>query len=121
MDGDERGFRIALVAPGFVNPEPGGVDAVAVLAAAGWGVIALPAAWYPDDVAAPLLEQVAEEVDEFTRHGYDVIRIGDRAGLTAALAVLGIAPPDAVDPEDEAALHAFLASRPDPRPTGTPR
>jgi hypothetical protein len=112
MEGDERGFRIALVASELVNPAPGEVDALGILAAAGWGVIKLPPAWYDAAVAAPLLEQIAEEVDEFVRHGYDVIRVGDRAGLAEALGALGVAAPDAIEPGDAAALHAFLASRP---------
>jgi hypothetical protein len=111
MEGDERGFRIALVAAELVNPADGAVDALAILADTGWGVVQLPAAWYPDDVAGPLLEQVAEEVDEFARHGYDVVLVGERAGLAEALARLGVALPDAIVPADAAALHAFLASR----------
>jgi hypothetical protein len=114
MQGDERGFRIALVASELVNPADGGVDALAVLAEAGWGVVQLPPAWYPDDVAAPLLEQVAEEIDEFARHGYDVVLVGARAGVAEALARLGVALPPAIVPADTAALHAFLASRPAP-------
>jgi hypothetical protein len=117
MEGDERGFRVALVASELVNPGPDGLDALAVLADAGWGVIVLAPAWYEPEVAAPLLDQVAEEVDEFVRHGYDVVRVGDRAGLAEALAALGLAAPDAVEPRDAAALHAFLASR----PTAAPR
>ena len=35
MKADERSFRIALVADRFVNPPPGGVDAVAAAAQAG--------------------------------------------------------------------------------------
>ena len=116
MEGDERGFRIALVASELVNPETGGLDALAILAAAGWGVIQLPAAWYPDDVAAPLLEQVAEEVDEFARHGYDVVQVGDRAGLHDALARLHLEPPPTIAPATADELHAFLASRPAPAP-----
>jgi hypothetical protein len=113
MDGDERGFRVALVAAELVNPPAGGVDALAVLEAEGWGVIQLPAAWYPDDVAAPLLEQVAEQVDEFARHGYDVVRVGDRAGLAEALGALGVAAPPALPaPRDTDELEAFLQSRP---------
>ena len=112
MEGDERGFRIALVAAELLNPTDGGVDALAVLAGAGWGVIQLPAAWYPDDVAGPLLEHVAEEVEEFVRHGYDVVRVGDRAGLTEALARLGIDDPPAITPATPDALAAFLAARP---------
>ena len=50
MRADERSFRIALVADRFVNPPPGGVDAVAAAAQAGWGVMQLP----PDDYPAGL-------------------------------------------------------------------
>ena len=109
MEGDERSFRVALVAAELVNPPPGGLDALTVLERNGWGVMALPAAWYPDDVAAPLLEQVAEQVDEFARHGYDVVLVGARAGLDAALARLGRERPPAIDaPRDEQELEAFL-------------
>jgi hypothetical protein len=114
MEGDERGFRIALVASELVNPNAhdGGFDALAILTEAGWGVIQLPAAWYPDEVAAPLLDQIAEEVDEFARHGYDVVRIGDRAGLAEALTNLNLPAPPAIAPATAGELHAFLASRP---------
>lgn len=113
MEGDERGFRVALVAAELVNPGPGGVDALGVLDAAGWGVVQLPAAWYDDDVAAPLLEQVAEMADEFIRHGYDVVVVGERAGLAEALGALGHPLPPALPaPRDAAAVQAFLASRP---------
>jgi hypothetical protein len=99
------------VAGELVNPDPGGLDALAVLEAAGWGAIQLPAAWYPDDVAAPLLEQVAEQAQEFAAHGYDLVLLGERAGLAEALAALGVGLPDAVAPRDAAELQAFLASR----------
>jgi hypothetical protein len=113
MDGDERGFRVALVAAELVNPPAGGLDALAVLEAEGWGAIQLPAAWYPDDVAAPLLEHVAEQADEFARHGYDVVLVGGRAGLAAALAALGVPPPPALPaPQCADELRAFLQSRP---------
>jgi len=116
MVGDERGFRIALVASELVNPADGGVDALAILAGMGWGVVQLPAAWYSDEVAGPLLEHVAEEVDEFARHGYDVVQVGDRAGLDEALARLHLEPPPRIAPATADELHAFLASRPAPAP-----
>jgi hypothetical protein len=99
------------VAAELVNPGPGRLDALAVLEAEGWGAIQLPAAWYPDDVAAPLLEQVAEQAQEFAAHGYDLVLVGERAGLAEALAALGVAPPDAIAPRDAGELQAFLASR----------
>ena len=111
MDGDERGRRVAVVADELVNPTVGGLDAMAVLEHGGWGVIQLPAAWFPEAVAAPLLEQVAEHVEEFVRHGYDVVLVGEGAGLEQALAAVHVAPPDAVSPHTAAELHAFLAAR----------
>jgi hypothetical protein len=99
------------VAAELLNPGPGGLDALAVLEADGWGAIQLPATWYPDDVAAPLLEQVAEQAQEFAAHGYDLVLVGERAGLAEALAVLGVAPPDAIAPRDAGELQAFLAAR----------
>ena len=95
----------------LLNPGPGGLDALAVLEAEGWGAIQLPAAWYPDDVAAPLLEQVAEQAQEFAAHGYDLVLVGERAGLAEALAALGVAPPEAIAPRDAGELQAFLAAR----------
>lgn len=111
MEGDERGFRVAVVADEFVNPAAGGLDALAVMERAGWGVVQLPPAWYPDDVAAGLLEQVAEHVEEFARHGYDVVLVGARQGLAEALAVAGAALPETIEPGSEAELEAFLAAR----------
>jgi hypothetical protein len=99
------------VASELVNPEPGGLDALAALEAEGWGAIQLPAAWYPADVAAPLLEQIAEQAQEFAAHGYDLVLVGERAGVAEALAALGVGPPDAIAPRDARELQAFLASR----------
>jgi hypothetical protein len=58
VDVDQRGSRIALVADELVNPAADGTDALEVLREEDWGVIQLPPAWYPEDVAAPLLEQI---------------------------------------------------------------
>ena len=101
--GDERSFRVALVADRFVNPAPGGLDGLAVLAAAGWGVMQLPDDAYPAEVARPLLAQVAEQLEEFSRHGYAFVLIGERAGLAEALAAAGKAPRSGAGPGTTAA------------------
>ena len=110
MDGDARSFRVALVADELVNPAPGELDALAVLERTGWGAIQLPAADYPDEVAEPLLDQVAEQAEEFHRHGYRLVVVGHRAGLDEALAGHGIEPPPRITPSEEGELQAFLAA-----------
>ena len=112
MDVDQRGARIALVADELVNPPADGVDALEVLREEDWGVIALPPAWYPEDVAAPLLEQVAEHVEEFARHGYQLVLVGARAGLEDALRHARLELPDVVRPQSADELRAFLQARP---------
>jgi hypothetical protein len=118
VDADARGFRVALVADEFVNPPPGGLDVLAVLAGEDWGAIGLPPGWYPDDVAGPLLDQVAEHVEEFVRHDYDVVCVGDRAGLAQALGALGVAAPAAITPGTAEELRAFLATHASVRSSG---
>jgi hypothetical protein len=105
---DERGFRVAVVPDALANPQDGCVDALGVLARAGWGTILLPPAWYPPDARAPLLEQAAEHIEEFTRHGYRVVCVGDCSELTAPLAALGATVPPAVPAGSEAALQRAL-------------
>jgi hypothetical protein len=112
--GDERSFRVALVADRYVNPAPGTVDGLAVLEAAGWGVMQLPDDAYPAEVARLLLAEVAEQVEEFSRHGYLFILVGERAGLDEALARAGVAIPPRVVPASAAELSEFLAAQPDP-------
>jgi hypothetical protein len=114
MKPDERSFRIALVADRYVNSPPGGLDGLAVLAAAGWGAMQLPADDYPAEVAARVLSEVAEQAEEFSRHGYDFVLIGDRDGLAEALAAAGLAVPDQIVPSDAADLLRFLNARPAP-------
>ena len=127
MEGDARGFRIAVCADALVNPEPGGLDGLAVCERAGYGVMQLPATWYPEEVAAGWLEQVAEQLDEYLRHGYAVVLVthaGDAAGtsqrtaLGAALAAIGHElPPEHASAGDAAALEAFLRAQPAPTAT----
>jgi hypothetical protein len=111
---DERSFRVALVADRYVNPAPGGLDGLAVLAAAGWGVMQLPDDAYPDEVARRLLAEIAEQVAEFSRHGYLFVLVGERAGLGEALARVGVGLPPRVVPASAGELSEFLAGQPDP-------
>jgi hypothetical protein len=106
VEGDVRSFRVALVADEYMNAPQ--VDALGVLQAEDWGVIQLPSRDYPDAVAGPLLEQVAEQADEFARHGYRVVVIGERAGLGQALAPFGLDTLPAVAPGSTDELQAFL-------------
>jgi hypothetical protein len=101
---------VALVADEMANPN-GGPDLLGVLERAGWGLMLLAPSWYSDEIAAPLLEQVAEHVDEFARHGYDVILVGRRRGLEEALRRGGAPMPDSIVPAGEAELERFLSGR----------
>jgi hypothetical protein len=109
VEGDRRSFRVALVAGELINPAAGEVDALAVIEQEGWGAMQLPAADYPDEVAAPLLDQVAEQAEEFARHGYTLALVGNRAGLEQALERYGLAVPPAIEPHADDQLRAFLA------------
>jgi hypothetical protein len=111
---DDRSFRIALVADRYLNPPPGGLDALAVLAAAGWGAMQLPADDYPAGIAARVLAEVAEQAAEFSRHGYDFVLIGERDGLADALDGAGLTVPDQITSSDAAELLGFLTARPAP-------
>jgi hypothetical protein len=115
VDEDRRSFRVALVADRYVNPRNGGLDAIAVLIDADWGAIQLPADSYRREVAGPLLEQVAEQAEEFDRRGYDLVMIGSRAGLVRALGAAGVSRLDRIDPSSARELRAFLRKRPAPR------
>jgi hypothetical protein len=124
VEGDERGFRIAVCADAFVNPEPGGLDALAVCERAGYGVMQLPATWYPAEVAAGWIEQVAEQLDEYLRHDYTVVVVTrardsaatrQRKALSAALAAIGHElPPEHRSSGDADALEQFLRAQPVP-------
>ena len=114
MKADERSFRIALVADRFVNPPAGGVDAVAVAAQSGWGVMQLPPDDYPAEVTGALLAEVAEQVEEFSRHGYAFVVVGAHPGLAGALDRVGVAVPDQITPATAVQLIDFLNGRPAP-------
>ena len=111
---DDRSYRVALVADRYVNPAPGQLDGLAVLEAAGWGVMQLPDDGYPAEVARQLLAGIAEQVEEFSRHGYAFVVVGERDGLAEALAGVGVAVPERIVPATAAQLSEFLAARPAP-------
>lgn len=125
---DARSFRIALVADALVNPAPGQPDALAVLAAEDWAAMKLPPTWFPLDLAEPLLAQVAEQAEEFARHGYDLVLLSEvdaegardggvfRSALGRALGAVGLPlPPEHTMRGDGAErLRTFLRSRPLP-------
>ena len=114
MESDRRSYRVALVADTYVNPLPGQMDAIEVLIAAGWGAIQLPADSYPPEVSEPLLGEVAEQAEEFHRHGYDLVVIGGRSGLNEALEAVGISQLGGIAPGTPEELYAFLRARPEP-------
>lgn len=114
MKPDERSMRVALVADRYVNPPPGGLDALALLAPAGWGVMQLPAPDYPSAVVEGVLAEVAGQAEEFSRHGYELVLIGDCPGLAEAFAAVGLALPDQIIPSSAEQLSEFLATRPAP-------
>jgi len=70
---DPRARRVAVVSDALLP------ELRAQLNEGGYGVIQLPPAGLPDDVAAEWLEQVAEHVEEFRRTGYDVVLADDGA------------------------------------------
>jgi hypothetical protein len=114
MEGDARSFRVALIADRYVNPPPGGLDGLAVLAEAGWGVMQLPPEDYPPDLVADMLAQVAEQAQEFSRHGYELVLVGECDELDAALAAVELVRPPQVVPADATSLADFLRTRPEP-------
>jgi hypothetical protein len=115
VEGDARGFRVALVAGELLNAATG-IDVLAVLQAEDWGAIQLPAAEYPEEVAGPLLEQVAEQTEEFFRHGYRLAVVGARDGLAEALARYRVPELPQIDPVSADELRVFLRGLPAPSP-----
>jgi hypothetical protein len=109
-DVDLRGFRVALVADELINQDAAGFDVLGALDEAGWGVVLLPPAWYPDTAAGPLLDAIADQIHEYGRHGYAVALIGERAGLDAALGRVGLTVPAALRPATASELQAELAA-----------
>src|SRR5260370_13299546 len=114
MQPDERSFRIALTADRYMIPPAGGLDGLAVLAEAGWGVIQLPAEDYPAPVAERILAEVADQVREFHSHGYELVVVGESGQLGGARAGGGGALPRPGIPPRPGPPRACLP--PPPRP-----
>jgi hypothetical protein len=119
IDGDARGFRIALADDVYVNPPAGGLDGLAVLDEAGWGVMALPATEYPAEMTGRILADVAEQVLEFHRHGYAIVLIGDGGSVGEALAAVGVPFPAQLVPRTANELREFLATADRPAPAAS--
>jgi hypothetical protein len=68
---DGRSLRIAIVSDDIINARPGteGDRLLIGLNAQGWGIVALPPSSVPDEPAHAWLENIADMVGEFTRHG----------------------------------------------------
>lgn len=78
MNRDLRGWRVALVADVLVNP-PSRLraalpDVLGLLEASGYGLLQLP----PPGQHRLLLAVIADQVAEYTHHGYAVVAIGVR-------------------------------------------
>ena len=76
MTVDVRGWRMALLADALINPSAAAravlPDALAVLEAAGYGVLQLP----PEGEHSLLLAVTADQVAEYAHHGYAVVAVG---------------------------------------------
>ena len=88
MSTDPRGRRIAVVADTLLE------SLLPELDEQGYGVIQLPPAGLPPEVAEEWLDQVEEHVAEFTRTGYEVVVAEDGAyALPFELPQYAIQPP----------------------------
>ena len=102
MNGDARGWRMALVPDTLVNPRNRArstlPDVLGVLTDCGYGVLQLP----PPGEHGLLLAVIADQVAEYAHHGYAVVAIGVRGEpggglhwrrLAPLLRHRGVAPP----------------------------
>jgi hypothetical protein len=89
---DVRGWRVALLADALVNPSPAGrtvlPDVLAVLEAAGYGLLQLP----PAGEHSLLLAVTADQVAEYAHHGYAVVAVGLRGLASDGLHWRRLAP-----------------------------
>jgi hypothetical protein len=91
MSADARGWRIALVSELLVNARfagPGLPDALRVLEANGYGLLQLP----PPGDHALLLAVIADQVAEYSHHGYAVVALGSDTEAAGGLHWRRLAP-----------------------------
>jgi hypothetical protein len=76
MNGDARGWRMALLPDTLVNPRAHATlpDVLGIVEAGGYGVLQLP----PPGKHGLLLAVIADQVAEYAHHGYAVVAIGVR-------------------------------------------
>lgn len=87
--GDPRSRRIAVVAEALL------AERLPALRDEGFGVMQLPPAGLAPATAAAWLEQMAEQIAEYERHGYEVVLLDDGTSgdeLEQALARAGRRP-----------------------------
>ena len=76
MNGDKRGWRMALVPDAVINPpqhtRAALPDVLGVLESSGYGLLQLP----PPGTYSLLLAVIADQVAEYAHHGYAVVAIG---------------------------------------------
>jgi hypothetical protein len=89
---DSRGWRIALVPDVLVNPPPRLrallPDVLGMLEASGYGVLQLP----PPGEHRLLLAVIADQLAEYSHHGYAVVAIGLREEPDSGLHWRRLAP-----------------------------
>lgn len=92
MTVDVRGWRMALLADALINPSTAAraalPDVLAVLEAAGYGLLQLP----PAGEHSLLLAVIADQVAEYAHHGYAVVAVGLRGAPGDGLQWRRLAP-----------------------------
>jgi len=73
LNADVRGWRLALVPFNVMNPGDARLpDALGIVESGGYGVLQLP----PPGGYGPLLAVIADQIAEYSHHGYAVVAIG---------------------------------------------
>jgi hypothetical protein len=92
VNGDARGWRMALVPDTLINPPDGARAALpnvlGVLEASGYGVLQIP----PPGEHGLLLAVIADQVAEYAHHGYAVVAVAVRGESGDALHWRRLAP-----------------------------